>query len=357
MFASTFINDHSAGLNISFHDAEKLPRRDLFSIGFATFGRTTFMNFIHVSQVSKHGSYGAILADISFQQERFEKIVIAGETGSGKSTLLRIVAGLDQPDTGKVMMNGSSINGLDSLIPGHPEIAYLSQQFELPKFIRVEQALEYANKLSSKEAMKLYRICQVDHLLKRKTHELSGGEQQRIALARLLCSKPKLLLLDEPYSNLDRMVKGVLKEVVEDIRTKLKTTIILVSHDPLDILSWADRIVVMQSSKVIQQGTPKEIYRQPVDEYAAGLFGPYSLLTTAQRKAFGIQQKVLLARPEDFKIAKSKKSVRGKVTGCNFLGNQFELEVKVKDATIKVAHAQSIRAGDQVMVQYRKPRL
>lgn len=313
------------------------------------------MSFVSVSNLNRRGIHGSILTDISFDQQRYEKVVIAGETGSGKSTLLRIIAGLDTPDSGEVRVNGAVVDPTQSLVGGHDGVAYLSQQFELAKFLRVEQVLDYANTLSARESKSLYAICRVDHLLKRMTHELSGGEQQRVALARLLGTKPKLLLLDEPYSNLDRVVKGILKEVVADITDRLKTTVILVSHDPLDILSWADKIVVMQASKVIQQGTPAEIYRQPVDDYTAGLFGPFTKLTTTQQRALGIKNHAF-HRPEDFKIAKSIKSVKGKVVGCSFLGNQFEVDVQLKDGVIRMTHSRPLKSGEQVLFQYKKPR-
>ena len=109
------------------------------------------------------------------------------------------------------------------------------------------------------EAATLFEICQVDHLLKRRTDQLSGGEKQRIALCMLLVKCPKLLVLDEPFSNLDPIHKTVLKTVIEDIGKRLQITCMLTSHDPHDTLSWADEILVMKNGKIIQQGTPRGI--------------------------------------------------------------------------------------------------
>ncbi|HTF22251.1 MAG TPA: ATP-binding cassette domain-containing protein, partial [Chryseolinea sp.] len=144
------------------------------------------MSFLQVSNVSKSGIDGLILDGISFQQRRRQKIAIAGETGSGKSSLLKIIGGLLQPDSGTVSFEGHRVDGRDVLVPGHPHIAYLAQDFELPKSLRVEQVLEYARKQSPAEQAHLYEICHIEHLLKRRTHELSGGERQRVAVARLL---------------------------------------------------------------------------------------------------------------------------------------------------------------------------
>src|SRR5690606_8175730 len=166
------------------------------------------MAFLKVNQIGVQGETDMVLNDISFIQHQFQKVAIAGETGSGKSTLLKVVAGLAQPSSGDVWFDQKRVSGpLDQLVPGCPGIAYLSQQFELPKFLRVEQILAYANELADNEANALFDVCQINHLLKRKTDQLSGGEQQRIALAKLLITSPKLLLLDEPFSNLDMVHK------------------------------------------------------------------------------------------------------------------------------------------------------
>src|SRR6201991_2798823 len=155
---------------------------------------------------------------ISFTQEKGRKLAIAGETGSGKSTLLKMIAGLAEVRTGEVRFGGTRVLGpLERLIPGQPGIAYLSQHFELWNNYRVEEVLSYANDLSVEEASALYEIVRIDHLLSRRTDQLSCGERQRIALSRLLVKPPRLLLLDEPFSNLDRTHKVILKEVIRDI--------------------------------------------------------------------------------------------------------------------------------------------
>jgi ABC-type sugar transport system ATPase subunit len=143
-------------------------------------------------------------------------------------------------------------------------------------------------------------LCHIRHLLRRKTDELSGGEKQRIALARVLFSSPRLLLLDEPFSNLDVGHKTVLKKVIDSISEHLKVSCILVSHDPLDVLSWADEIVVMENGSIVQTGSPHEVYYQPVSEYTAGLFGPYNLIDAS---SFGLSsERRLFLRPEQLEI-------------------------------------------------------
>ncbi|HOX83448.1 MAG TPA: ABC transporter ATP-binding protein [Chryseolinea sp.] len=290
------------------------------------------MTLLNISKIGKQIENNWVVKDVSFTQTRYQKIVVAGETGSGKSTLLKMIGGLVQPDAGSILFDNKNVDGPDEkLVAGHSSIAYLSQHFELPKFLRVEQVLRYVNSLSNKEANSIYTICQINHLLQRKTDQLSGGEKQRIAIARLLISKPKLLLLDEPFSNLDMVLKDILKSVIDNIMEKLRITCMLVSHDPADSLSWADEILVMKEGKVIQSGSPEEIYRNPINEYVAGLFGTYNVLTPTMLKFLKVSPKKAkrIVRPEEMSIKKlkTKSKTSGKVTDIHFLGSHYEIEV------------------------------
>lgn len=302
------------------------------------------MHLLSVSSLYKQqGSFA--LKDISFQQLPFQKIAIAGETGSGKSTLLKIIAGLVQPDAGQVLFEGSRVTGpLEQLVPGHPGIAYLSQHYELRNNYRMEELLEYANKLPEEKAQALYRLCRIDHLLKRKNDQLSGGEKQRIALARLLTQTPRLLLLDEPFSNLDPIHKNILKRVLEDIGTEWQITCLLTSHDPLDTLSWADEIIAMKDGQVVQQAPAHEIYRNPVNDYVAGLFGSYNVFDKSDialfpaLRALPMNGKPIYLRPEQFRIvpAANADAVKGTIQQISFWGSYYEVQVLVGNKQIVI---------------------
>ncbi len=310
--------------------------------------------FLEVSEVSKKNEDDFVLRDITFTQKQSQKVVIAGETGSGKSTLLKIIAGLVQPDSGEVKLENEKVRGPeDQLVPGHKAIAYLSQHFELPHSLRVEQVLTYANNLSEGAAEELYHICQIDHLLKRRTDQLSGGEKQRIALCRLLIGSPLLLLLDEPYSHLDMVHKNTLKKVINDIVRTLKITCVLVSHDPTDTLPWANQIIVLKEGKMIQQGTPEKIYFKPTDEYVAGLFGKFNHFTNDQTSVLtGKPQKEgMISRPEQLKVnSKKRKNNKGVVRRVNFFGSFYELEIDWNNTLLTARTSNDHKKGDEVFL-------
>lgn len=318
------------------------------------------MNFLQVANISRTERDEQVLSDVSFTQPAFHKIAVAGETGSGKSSLLKIIAGLMQPDSGNVFFEGVRIEGpAEKLIPGHKGIVYLSQQFELPNFLTVAQVLEYANELPEEEAQTLFKICHIDHLMKRRTDQLSGGEKQRIALARLLITSPKLLLLDEPFSNLDMIHKSTLKSVIHNIGEHLKISCILVSHDPLDTLSWADEIIVLKEGKIVQQGNPEQIYHKPVNEYVGGLFGKYNLIAPEKARAFSalpgirIQDKKLFIRPENFGLHEhdsDQRSIRGIVKHNAFAGNGYEVTVILPETSILIHSGIPLKTGSTINI-------
>ncbi|RYZ00336.1 MAG: ABC transporter ATP-binding protein [Chitinophagaceae bacterium] len=293
------------------------------------------MAFLEVNGLHKAIGAGFRLEPLHFAQRAGQRLAIAGATGSGKSTILKLIAGLGQPDGGTVLFGGERVPGSDEkLLPGHPRIAYLSQHYELRHHYRVEELLEYANKLPYREALWIYDVCRIAHLLPRKEHELSGGEKQRVATARLLIQNPSLLLLDEPYSNLDRAHKTVMQRVLHDIGAELGVTCLLVTHDPLDSLSWAEEILVLENGRLVQQAAPQQLYRQPASEYVAGLFGAYNLLAPEQAEAFAgtmalpADGRNLLLRPEHLRLASlSEPGARGTVQDLRYFGSHWEADV------------------------------
>lgn len=297
--------------------------------------------FLEVKAVTRQEGGRTAVNSISFTQAAGQRIAIAGETGSGKTSLLKMIAGLVQPGSGEVLFQGKRVRGpLEKLIPGHPEIACLSQYFELRNNYRVEEELDCKNKLSEEEAERIYEVCRIRHLLKRKTNQLSGGERQRIVLAALLTTRPRLFLLDEPYSNLDPLHRDVIKSVIQDIGNVFDISFILVSHEAQDTLSWADHILVLKDGQLVQQGSPQEVYYNPADIYTAALLGDYNLLGGDFFPGFNTpDHKKLFVRPGDIQLSLQQQTGNtgfGTVASVSFCGPYYTAQVIVNNQLIKV---------------------
>jgi ABC-type branched-subunit amino acid transport system ATPase component len=316
------------------------------------------MEWLEVVQASKQTDQGKILSDIRFSQQQYQKIGIVGETGSGKTTLLRSIAGLDQLTTGNIFFQQKRVEGAaEKLIPGHPQIAYLSQNFELRNNYWVHEVLSYANEMHPSDAQRLYSICKIDHLLQRRTDQLSGGERQRIALARLLTTQPALLLLDEPFSNLDPLHKNIMKQTLADIGNQLQMSFILVSHDANDLLSWADEIIVMKQGQIIQKGKPEELYHFPLNEYCGALLGPYDLLANDQIVPEANNTDSLLwLRPAYFTLVEpNENGLSAIIEKVHFYGAHYLLEVRLDNEIFRILSIENkYNIGDTVKFNFNR---
>lgn len=284
-----------------------------------------------------------VVAPIDLLLSAGEKLAIVGETGSGKSTLLKMMAGLVQPATGTIYMQGKPVIGPEEqLIAGHPHIAYLSQHYHLHNNYQVSEIIDYGSHMTLQEQEHLLQLCHIAHLAHRKTNSgLSGGEKQRIALAKLLAQKPKLLLLDEPYSNLDAIHKLIIKKVIRNLENELGITCVMVSHDAADVLSWADRIMVLQQGKLVQQETPEALYHTPANVYAAALFGPYTLVKTAAihqlfpNAIVDSSKEETILRPSFWQVSIDQHSgIPATVTSVEFLGYGYLMNAQLQQTSI-----------------------
>ena len=298
------------------------------------------VELIQLRQITKNLSGRKILEQINLAIQPFSRTALIGETGSGKSTLMKIMAGLVQPNSGQVLFQEKRIEGPDEvLIPGHKQIGYHSQHFELLNNYRVEELLDMANKLEQQEADEIYRLCKIDHLLKRKTNAISGGERQRIALARILVGNPKLLLLDEPFTNLDLTNNKIINNIIDSLCKSGKMTIVLVSHDPANILSWADHIIVLQDGEIIQTGSPEEIYYYPINAYTAGLLGDYNSIEKEDplRTSLDLPLERVYFRPEEFIIVDNpENTTHATIEQQLFYGNHHKLKLNTNGKKLDV---------------------
>lgn len=299
------------------------------------------MQWLSVNQVVTSHQARPVSAGISFFMQRNERLGIAGETGAGKSSLLKMIAGLLQPAEGNIIFEDKRVEGPEEkLLPGHRHIAYLSQHFELLNHYCVEEYLALSNILETDEAISLFSLCGIDHVLKRKTSQLSGGERQRVALANALVKRPRLLLLDEPFSNLDFVQKENIKQLLTTIERSLSVSSLIVSHDAADLLSWADKILLLQNGQIVQQGAPSHLYLHPVNAYCAGLLGPFMALSVEWLTPMGgsaarpTNSKMVYARPEQFTLdieEKNPNSFLATVEAVSFLGPFSLVEVVCRE--------------------------
>lgn len=208
-----------------------------------------------------------------------ELMALVGESGSGKTTLLRLICGLEKPDGGEVQVHGHLVSSPTTWVPPERrQVGMVFQDGALFPHLTVEQNIAYGLKGQKKPDIKaevdaMLAMVGLDGYQKRYPHELSGGERQRIAVVRALAPKPEIVLFDEPFSNLDPMLRWGIRDHIRRILKELKTSAILVTHDTEDALHVGDKIGVMQEGQMAQVGTPYEVYHHPTNGYCAQLFG------------------------------------------------------------------------------------
>ncbi len=239
------------------------------------------MSFISFENIEKYyGKYHA-LKNISIQIEQGKFVVLLGPSGSGKSTLLRILAGLEDISSGKVMLDGIDITNED---PAERNVAMVFQNYALYPHMTVYKNLSYGleNRKIPKDEIKsrietAAEMLEISHLLDRKPSELSGGQRQRVAMGRAIVRKPKVFLFDEPLSNLDAQLRTKMRTEIKNLQRRLGITTIFVTHDQVEALTMADEIVLMNHAEIIQIGTPEEIYQSPNSMFTAKFIGSPSI--------------------------------------------------------------------------------
>jgi iron(III) transport system ATP-binding protein len=231
----------------------------------------------------------AAVSSVSLSVADGEVLGLVGESGCGKSTLLRLVAGLEVPDGGTIAIAGRTVAGPRAWVP--PErrgVGLVFQDFALFPHLRAVDNVAYGlisvpRRERRGRAEEVLELVGLHGLGGRFPHELSGGQQQRVALARALAPEPRLILLDEPFSNLDSALKRTLRDELAEILGRTGITAVLVVHDAEDVMALADRVAVMRAGRVRQVETPDFLYSQPRDEYVARFFGETNILQARPR--------------------------------------------------------------------------
>ena len=238
-----------------------------------------------LTKVFKQGQPGAV-NHVDLETREGEFLVFLGPSGSGKTTLLRMIAGLETPTSGEILIGGNVVNHLP---PRERRIAMVFQSYALYPHLTVYQNIVFPLK-AQKVKKELHKqkvewasaLLGIGRLLDRKPRELSGGERQRVALARAIVREPSVFLLDEPLSNLDAKLRASAREELEQFQKRVGTTTIYVTHDQVEAMAMGDRVVVLNQGTVRQIGTPQEVYDQPADTFVATFLGspPMNLLET-----------------------------------------------------------------------------
>lgn len=248
-----------------------------------------------------------VIEDVSFVIKKGENIAIIGESGCGKSTLLKLIYGLYDLDKGVISYKDKIILGPKyNLIPGEDYIKYLAQDFDLMPYISVEENVGkflsniYIDKKKAR-VQELLEMVEMTEFAKVKAKYLSGGQQQRVALARVLALEPEILLLDEPFSQIDTFRKNALRRNLFRYLKEKQITCIIATHDSTDALSFSDETIVMENGKILDKNAPKELFENPSDKYVASLFGEINELKLSQLDSAEQEDKTILVYPHQLK--------------------------------------------------------
>lgn len=320
-------------------------------------------SILQVREVSKKFDTEVILDQLSFDVCEGEFLVIVGESGTGKSSLLRIISGYLDADVGEVLFEGEKLEGpADRLVPGYEEIQLVHQQFDLHPYMSAEEnikrpLLSFTKDYQQEKLDQLLTLSGLEMKRNKKPYELSGGQQQKLAISTALAVEPAVLLMDEPFSNLDPFSKQVFLRQIKEQTQRLGTTAIFVTHDTRDALTVADRIIVLSEGKIAQEGTPNEVYHYPVNESIARFFGPINVLEPEEWvEILGgeLPHAQIAVRPENIVFVPEGEGIVGEVVSLLFNGptTYVNVNVGIKSGLIQVlSMGKTPVVGEQVYLQ------
>ncbi|MBL7932611.1 MAG: ABC transporter ATP-binding protein [Bacteroidia bacterium] len=272
---------------------------------------------------------------VSLQLSEGEILSIIGKSGSGKTTLLKCLYGLEDLKEGEIFLDDEQVLGpAFNLIPGHEQIKLVSQDFYVLDNHTVEEnifdkLIGYTDEYKKKRATKLLQLLELTRLKNIRAKHLSSGQKQRVAIARSIAVIPKLLLLDEPFSNLDKLLTEKLFDFILKEVKRGQTSVILITHLAEEALKYADRIAIMDNGRIMQHGDKWDIYYKPKNTRLAGLLGDFNILEKKdfeKTSKFRLSSKFFL-RPDKIKLAepKSKADLKLQIENCTFNGKCFEI--------------------------------
>ena len=303
--------------------------------------------------VKKFGSL-AVIPEIDLEIEDGQFVVFVGPSGCGKSTLLRLIAGLEDMTSGSVLISGTDVS---TKAPGDRGLAMVFQSYALYPHMSVADNILFplrTAKVPEQEAKrkleKAADILNLRDLLDRKPAQLSGGQRQRVAIGRAIVREPAAFLFDEPLSNLDAALRVNMRLEIAELHQQLGTTMIYVTHDQVEAMTMADKIVVLNAGKIEQVGAPLELYKKPVNRFVAGFIGSPKMNFIEGEEAEKQNAAIIGIRPEHMEISRESGLWQGRVGASEHLGSDTFLHVETSSGTLNVRAAgeMDLYRGDNI---------
>src|SRR5690606_13134660 len=302
-------------------------------------------------------SFGAttIIPDISLEIADGEFVVFVGPSGCGKSTLLRLIAGLEDTTSGTIMIDGRDVT---NEAPAKRKLAMVFQSYALYPHMTVAKNIAFPLKMAgeSKEVIErkvqeAARILNLTNYLERRPGQLSGGQRQRVAIGRAIVRQPAAFLFDEPLSNLDAALRGTMRLEISELHHQLKTTMVYVTHDQVEAMTMADKIVVLNAGNIEQVGSPLELYRSPRNLFVAGFIGSPRMNFIDGPGAAKYNAARVGVRPEHIAISTTAGEWKGTVGVAEHLGSDTFLHIHTDEhgaITVRADGEAALRHGDTV---------
>ena len=313
------------------------------------------MGSIQLQHVNKSFGQHAVIPDASIDIRDGEFVVFVGPSGCGKSTLLRLIAGLEDTTSGQILLDGRDMTDAP---PARRELAMVFQSYALYPHMTVYQNIAFPLKMANVDKPTIdakvkdaARVLNLTSYLDRRPRNLSGGQRQRVAIGRAIVRQPKAFLFDEPLSNLDAALRVNMRLEISELHQQLKTTMIYVTHDQVEAMTMADRIVVLNAGNVEQFGSPMELYRTPANRFVAGFIGSPKMNFIDGAEAAKYNAASIGARPEHISVSTSSGSWHATVGVAEHLGSDTFLHVNVDGLgamTVRAEGEKQLHHGDSV---------